>query len=85
MLTVISESEYVFDFSGIGLNIYSQSFVTGIYILYYIYSIPYYILVYMPGGRGGGTLVVFSRDGIRIWIIIKIILNEEKPDYIVKI
>ena len=28
--------------------------------------------------------VVLSRDGIRIWIIIKIMINEEKPDYTVK-
>ena len=32
----------------------------------------------------GTVFFVLSRDGIRLWIIIKIMINEEKPDYTVK-
>ena len=32
----------------------------------------------------GTVFVVLYRDEIRIWIIIKIMLNEENPDYTVK-
>ena len=32
----------------------------------------------------GTVFVVLSRDGIWIWIIIKILINEEKPDYTLK-
>ena len=32
----------------------------------------------------GTVFVVLSRFGLRIWIIIKIIINEEKPHYTVK-
>ena len=32
----------------------------------------------------GIVFVVLSRDGLKIWIIIKILINEENPDCTVK-
>ena len=40
-------------------------------------------LIFLPA-ICGTVFVVLSTDGIRIWIIIKIMIIDEKPDYTIK-
>ena len=40
-------------------------------------------LIFLPEIYGT-VFIVLSRDGKRVWIIIKILINEEEPYYAVK-